>query len=267
MKAKLSEQHQNMQPWDFKPLRGFKKFLAYLSYIPLLLLTLSVLMLAIIFSTVLFDFPISGETVLEKLGFFGLSLVLWLVIASVSFPFIWAFVVLKKKICLLRYEKRCKDNAVYVVSGSLFRSFNNVGAISFSENSLKIKAMLGPNLLTALLILVVIELIAFIIVLQGVKGALIGSFGAILIIAIYNAAFKHEYEITVEPDNIRGVKCRGPIFKVGFFRSPVPLLKRVTLFLPSSYAPSFLGEFNTRFPKKLPPEYQEALEDYSVSNH
>ena len=263
MKEKLSEQHQKMQPWDFKPLRGFKKFLAYLSYIPLLLLTLSVLMLAVILSPVFVDYLRSGETVLVKLSTFGL----WLVIASVSFLFIWAFVVLKKKICLLRYEKRCKDNAVYVVSGSLFRSFNNVGATSFSGNSLKIKALLGPSLLTALLILVVIELIAFITILQGVKGTLIGSFGGILIIAIYNAAFKHEYEITVEPDNIRWVKCRGPIFKVGFLRSPVPLLKRVILFLPSSHAPSFLGEFNTMFPGKLPPKYQEALGNYFVSNH
>ena len=245
-------------PWDFRPLRGTVRAIAYLGAIVLFFVMLYAVIGAIIFPFAVFsDSASESASVLKTIG----MVCLWLVIVVIAFVAIWAFATLNRRLDLTRYLKKCPAGSMYLLGGSVLRSFSGVGSVSFGENAMLLKGRLGPNLLWPLLIIIVIDIISGVVVLSGGQGIVIGGMGAIILLVIYNAVFKRDTSLNVEPSSVASVRCRGPIVKIRFKSRPVESLSVVTILIPSDQQAEFFQRFNSLFPEKLPRTYREALKE------
>ncbi len=83
--------------------------------------------------------------------------------------------------------------------------------------------------------------------------------GAVVILLIYNFIASKPYSLLVSRENILLVVCKGPIVTIKFLSPPVSLLRRIRIFVPSSFRFNFFQQFNSTFSMVLPENYQEAL--------
>jgi hypothetical protein len=253
MKESLSSASTSA-PWDFRPLRGIVRILAYLGVIVLFLVMLEAVIGVLIFPFAAFS---ESASVLKSIG----KVLLWLAIVAIAFGAVWAFATLNRRLDLSRYLKKCPAGSVYLLGGSVLRSFSGIGNVIFSENAMVLKGRLGPNLLWPLIIIIVIDILSGLVILSGGQGIVIGGMGAIIILAIYNAVLKRDTSLSIEPSSVGTVRCSGPIVKIRFGSNPVESLGVVTLLLPPDQRGEFFQRFDRLFPQKLPHTYREALEE------
>ena len=247
---------ESAMPWDFKPLRGGIKVFAYVGATLLFFVMLEAVILVLIFPFMAFpDTQGPSASVLKIFAY----IVLWLAIVAVAFLVIWAFLALNRRLDLTRYLKKCTDGSIYLLSGSVLRSFSGLGKFSFRENSLLVNGKLGPDLLWPLIIIIAIDILSGLVILSGGKSIVIGGLGVIILLAIYNAVLKSDTSLVIESPSVASVRCSGPIVKIRFKLKPVASLGRITLLLPPNLRAEFFIRFDSIFPEKLPMPYQEAL--------
>jgi hypothetical protein len=239
-------------PWDFKPLRG------------ILLLFGSV---ALLFTTSLAFIVTVGGLVFLAVRFEGsgtqantsTKIVAYLGVFVVAFMLIWASVALNRRVNLSEYLKKCPPGSIYLLRGSLLRSFRGVGSVSFGENAMLLKGQLGPNLLWPLLVIVAIDIASVLMILSGGGGVVVGGLGAIVVLVIYNFLFRDDGSVSLGPACVARVSCSGPTMKIRFKPKPIASLRGITMLIPSDQRAGFFRAFDNMFPGTLPPAWREAL--------
>ncbi|HUU28893.1 MAG TPA: hypothetical protein VM123_13865 [archaeon] len=199
--------------------------------------------------------PDESESVFETIKL----VILWFATVAVGLFSYWAFAVLKRKLDITNYLKKCPAGTIYLICGSVLRSLTGVGKAGFNENAMLMEGKLGPSLLWPLIVLLVIDVISFIAIFSGGQGIIIGGLGTVIILAIYSALLKRNSSLSVAPGSIASVICSGPVIMIRFKSEPVRSLSSVRLFLPPDQRLEFFRRFDGLFPEKLPSAYIEAL--------
>ncbi len=225
--------HKRIQPWELKPISGFKKIFVFLGgflavvltfiaglgfFYPILLVYIGDLPLNTFRNISIF---IGAELVCIMLMFFGGR----------------SFIILNKK---TEDEAYRQGASIVVVSGSLYRSFKGNARIRYSERTLYITALLGPTFQSSLLPLLLRHLI-------GLRW--------------FRSHAGVSQEVPVAAENIEWVKGNGPRLTIKLFHAPMPGLDRMMIFLPVKVAVRFLKNFQKHLPGHLPTSYQQALSE------
>jgi len=162
------------------------------------------------------------------------------------------------KVTRPREETLCGDSAIYFLPASPLRTVRGQGQIEFRENGLELRGTLSPSNVPALVFFLAACAVSVPIVRAGHLGFLpVAAAGAW---AIYYHAFGRKTSVVLSGEDVRAVRCQGPVVDVKLNRAPIRFVRMLRFFVNPSCRDEFFERFDMAFPRKLPAEYREAAE-------
>jgi len=265
MSVQEGNQTRREKPWDLKSLQGFSRLgVGSIRFLLILLFPAAIVVMIYIVAIVIRDREfLSAWQLMGLLAAFVVALFICLVVYKIDS-------LLHRKLWWTTVDEDSKGARVSHLPRGLRRCLYGDADPMFLPEGMRVRGLLTPHhsadLMAALAIIAGVYALSFlalqvlrlrmiVVMANGVAGFL-----ALILLLKWTVLEKDEdTSIDVTRDNIKSMKCEGPVVSMSFSCPPVRGLKAIRLFIRRSNREWFFRQFEKAFPGLLPSEYRNAL--------